>query len=133
MPLPPYPAMERIRFIEHKGHRILVLDFSGVRDSGEALRTIDEAKREVARHPLGSLRIVTLVREARYNSTTLQGMKELAVANAPYVKASAVVGMSALHRIAYQAVMLFSRRKIPTFEQETEALDWLAQQDGGAR
>jgi hypothetical protein len=124
--------MERIRFIDHKGQRILVLDFSGIRDSDEALRTIEQAKREVARHPLGSLRIATLVREARYNSATLQGLKELAASNAPYVRASAVVGMSPLHRIAYQAVMLFSRRKIPTFEQETDALDWLVQQDGAA-
>jgi hypothetical protein len=122
--------MERIRFIDHMGQRILVLDFSGIRDSDEAVRTIDQAKREVARHPLGSLRIMTLVREARYNSATLQGLKDLAASNAPYVKVSAVVGMSALHRIAYQAVMLFSRRKIPTFEHEAEALDWIAQQDG---
>ena len=56
-------------------------------------------------------------------------MKELAAHNAPYVKASAVVGMGGLHRIAYQAVVLFSRRKIQVLDDERQALDWLAEQE----
>jgi hypothetical protein len=121
--------MERTRFIDHKGKQILLLDYAGIRDPEEAVRQIQVSKRFVAGQPKGSLRVMTLVREARYNAAVLQGMKELAAHNAPYVKASAVVGMSGLHRIAYQAVILFSKRNIKTFDNEADALDWLATQD----
>jgi hypothetical protein len=121
--------MERTRFIEHKGKPVLLLDFAGIRDPEEALREIQVSRRFVAAQPRGSLRVMTLVRDARYNAAVLQGMKELATHNAPYVKASAVVGMSGLHRIAYQAVILFSKRNIKTFDNEAEALDWLATQE----
>lgn len=120
--------MERTRFIEHQGKRILLLDYSGVRDPEQALREIRHSMSVVAQHPPGSLRVLTNVRDARYNAAVLQGMKELAAHNAPYVRASAVVGMSGLHRIAYQAVILFSKRNIKVFDAEAEALDWLAAQ-----
>jgi hypothetical protein len=120
--------MERTRFIEHQGHRILVLDYSGIQRTEEALEAIKRSKEVVASSPPGSLLVMTQVRDARYNSATLQAMKELAVHNRPYVKASAIVGMSGLHRIAYQAVMLFSQRKIPPFDSEEGALNYLVEQ-----
>lgn len=120
--------MQRTRFIEHQGHRILLLDYAGVRDPDETLSSIRESKETVARQPPKSLLVMTVVRDARYNAAVLQGMKELAAHNAPYVKASAVVGMSGLHRIAYQAVILFSKRNIRVFDSEAEALDWLVTQ-----
>jgi hypothetical protein len=120
--------MERTRFIEHQGHRILLLDYAGIRDPDEALRSIARSRELVARQPPGSLLVMTVVRDARYNAAVLQGMKELAAHNAPYVRASAVVGMSGLHRIAYQAVILFSKRNIKVFDHEAEALDWLVSQ-----
>ena len=120
--------MERTRFIDHHGTRILLLDYSGLRDPQEAVAEIEKSKKLVATHPPHSLRVLTYVQDARYNTAVLQSMKELAAHNAPYVKASAIVGMSGLHRIAYQAVILFSRRKIQIFDTQEQALDWLAQQ-----
>lgn len=120
--------MERTRFTEHQGRRILLLDYAGVRDPEDALRSIQHSKTVVAGQPRASLLVMTVVRDARYNAAVLQGMKELAAHNAPYVKASAVVGMSGLHRIAYQAVILFSNRNIKVFDHESEALDWLVTQ-----
>ena len=121
--------MERTRFIEHKGRQVLLLDYSAIRDPDEALREIRHSMEFVARQPKGSLRVMTYVRDARYNAAVLQAMKELATHNAPYVRASAVVGMGGLHRIAYQAVILFSKRNIKTFDDQPEALDWLVTQE----
>ena len=120
--------MERTRFIEHKGHRILLLDYAGIQRGEEALPEIQHSKEVVATQPKGSLLVMTVVRNARYNSEVIAAMKDLAAHNAPYVKASALVGMGGLHRIAYQAVILFSRRTIQTFDSEEQALDWLVQQ-----
>lgn len=121
--------MERTRFVNHRGCRILVLDYSNTRDPREALAAIEQSKRTVAQHPPKSLLVLTNVRDARYNTQVLQALKELARHDEPYVKASAIVGMSGLHRIAYQAVILFSKRKIQVFDTEEQGLDWLATQD----
>ena len=120
--------MDRIRFIEHRGHRILVLDYSEIRDPAQALAAIEAGRRMVATQPPRSLLLMTIVRGARYNADVLQAMKNLAAHNAPFVKASAIVGLSALHRAAYRTVLLFTRRSIPAYETEQEAMDWLVDQ-----
>ena len=122
--------MERTRFIEHQGHAHPAAGLRG--GPGPATRRCASIRALQGAwwpaQPPGSLLVMTVVRDARYNAAVLQGMKELAAHNAPYVKASAVVGMSGLHRIAYQAVILFSKRNIKVFDQESEALDWLVTQ-----
>jgi hypothetical protein len=120
--------MDRTRWIDHKGTRILHFDYSGIRDPDEALTAIRHSISVAQQQPPKSIRVMTSVRDARYNAAVLQALKELASRNEPFVKASAVVGMGGLHRIAYQAVILFSRRKIQTFDTEEQALDWLVQQ-----
>lgn len=122
------PRADRTRFIEHKGKRILLFDYKGIIDPAEALREIENSKAVVATQPRKSLRILTSVRDARYNGAVLQAMKELAKHDEPYVMASAVVGLTGLLRIAYTAITTFSRRNIAVFTSEEEALDWLASQ-----
>lgn len=118
----------RTRFVEHRGERVLLFDYQGIQDPGEALREIENSKAIVATQPRRSLRILTVVRNARYNGAVLQGMKELARHDEPYVIASAVVGLSGLLRVAYAAVTTFSRRNIAVFDDEHAALDWLVEQ-----
>jgi hypothetical protein len=122
------PRANRTRFIEHRGTRILLFDFEGLQDPTESLREIENSKAFVATQPRKSLRILTNVRNTRYNGAVLQGMKELARHDEPYVTASAVVGLTGLLRIAYSAITTFSRRNISVFDTEAEALDWLASQ-----
>jgi hypothetical protein len=119
---------DRTRFIEHRGKRILLMDYSNLHDPQQAISEIRHSMEVIETQPFGSVLALTVVRDARYNTAVLQAVKELAAHNAPYVRASAVVGMSGLHRIAYQAVLLFSRRKIQTFDNEEQAKDWLVEQ-----
>jgi hypothetical protein len=124
----PVPRANRTRFIDHQGQRILLFDFEGLKDPTESLAEIENSKAFVATQPRKSLRILTNVRDTRYNGAVLQGMKELARHDEPYVIASAVVGLTGLLRIAYTAITTFSRRNIAVFDSEKEALDWLARQ-----
>ena len=117
--------MERTRFIEHRGKRILLLDYVGVHDPQEALAAVRHSMSVVAAEPPKSLVILTDVTNARYNSEVLQALKEMAARNEPHVKVSAIVGVTGLLRIAYTAVMMFSKRNIRIFHSRPEALDWL--------
>ncbi len=119
--------MERIRFIQHKGKEILFLDFSACK-AGEVLLVIDKAAPVIAGRPEKSLLTLSNVTNARFDDTVSQRMKEFTAHNKPFVKAAAVVGITGLKKIVFEAVMLFSKRKLHAFETVEQAKDWLAAQ-----
>ena len=121
--------MDRTRFIEHRGHRIILLDFRDLREAALALGEIQKAREFFARQaPDGSHLTLTDARDCLYNSETLTAMKELTRHNKPYVRAAAVVTSNALHRVAVTAIGLFSKRKIQVFAEPEAAKDWLVEQ-----
>ena len=122
------PGQPRTRMIEHRGTPILLLDYSDVLDTAEALRHIEETKSIIAQYPPNSVRTLTYVRGSRYSAPVIEAMKELVAHNKPYVRAAALVGMNTLHRIIYRAVVTFSRRNIQVFEDMEQAKDWLTEQ-----
>ncbi|HEY0150915.1 MAG TPA: hypothetical protein VGB92_02890 [Longimicrobium sp.] len=122
------PPTSRVRFIEHRGARILLIDFSGLQKTEEILREVEVAREVVAGQRPASLRTLTHVKGARYTPPVMEALKQLTVHNKPYVTAAAVVGMEGLHRVLFRAVVLFSRRNIEAFDTMEEARDWLASQ-----
>jgi hypothetical protein len=116
----------RVRWIEHLGTRILVADFTQIAEPEELRQTIEYGKSVVAREPLDSIRSVLLVRGLRFNPQTIEWIKEGMAHNTPYVRASAVVGMSALQRVAFIAIQRIRGRKVKAFETQEAAFDWLS-------
>ena len=106
----------------------MLLDYSDVLDTDEALAEIERTKAIIAQHPPESLRTLTYVAGSRYTAPVIEAMKDLVAHNRPYVKAAAVVGMNTLHRIIYRAVIAFSRRNIQVFDDLESAKDWLVEQ-----
>jgi hypothetical protein len=125
---PPAPLEERVRFVHHRGKRILLIDFSHLERTEDILEVIRAAKEVVAKQPPASLRTLSNVYRARYTPPVMDAIKELAVHNRPYVTAAAVVGMEGLHRILFRAVLMFSRRNMESFDTVDAARDWLAAQ-----
>jgi hypothetical protein len=119
--------MERVKFIKHNWRQILLLDFSGC-SVDEALKTIAEASEIIRSQAESSLLILTDVTNARYNLEVVEKLKDFTDANTPYVRASAVVGLDGLKKIVYNAVIMFSKRKINVFEDIEKAKDWLIEQ-----
>ncbi|HEX7240010.1 MAG TPA: hypothetical protein VF263_07070, partial [Longimicrobiaceae bacterium] len=115
------PSSERVRFLEHRGKRILLIDFSQLQETEEILRVVETARGVVAEQPPASLRTLTHVRGARYSPPVMDAIKGLAVHNRPYVTAAAVVGMEGMHRVLFRAVLLFSRRNIEAFDSLDQA------------
>ena len=122
--------MERVRFIEHQGKRVVLLDFSGLKDIPVGLVEIAKAKQFFATQlpPDKSALTLTDVSETVYDKTIIDAMKDLTAHNRPFVKAAAVVSQSAIHRAAVSVVALFSRRKLETFDTREAALAWLVSQ-----
>ncbi|MCA1825428.1 MAG: hypothetical protein ABR567_11535 [Myxococcales bacterium] len=121
--------MNRTKFIEHAGRRIVYMDFSGVDDVEEGLRIIEQARLFVAVQPKRK-ELLTLVNveHSRFDDRIVQALKNLAKHDQPWVMAGAVVGMSALQRVIYRVINAFSGRRLAAFETVEEAKAWLVKQ-----
>jgi hypothetical protein len=119
---------ERVRFIEHRGVRLLYHDFSGVRETRDALERITLARRKAGAEAPKSVRALVDVRGSHFNPQVTRALQELAAHNKPFVVASAIVGATRLHRIIIYAVARFSGRTFATFDALEAAQDWLVEQ-----
>ena len=120
--------MERVRFIRHNGVTILKVDLSHPTSIEENLAVIKQAKAVIGTHPPKSLLILTDVTGTTFNAKAVEEMKHYSAFNTPFVKASAVVGISRLAKIIYDAIVRVVGRAVVSFDTEAEALDWLAKQ-----
>jgi hypothetical protein len=115
-----------VRFLDHRGLRVVLLDFEGITDVQEGLAAVAEAKAFVAKlRPDGSECTLTDVRNTRYNKEIVEAFKQLTVHNRPYMRAAAVISDSSLHRVAISMIAVFSRRKLGVFATPEEGLAYL--------
>ena len=125
--------MSGSRFIEHGNKQILLQDFSNLTDVDEGLRVVAAARGFVAAlaarpGPPPQLLVLTTVANSPFNPGLVEALKEIAVHHKPYVRASAIVGLTAVTRLMHRIVTMFSGRVIRAFETREQALDWLVQQ-----
>lgn len=118
---------EHVRFIEHKGSQILLINFEGCQPA-ETLERIRYARSVIGRQPFASTRTLTVVTGARFNSQVSEAMKEYTAHNKPYVRAAAIVGLSGLQEIVYNVIIKLTGRNIATFSDIALAKDFLAAQ-----
>jgi hypothetical protein len=118
-------VQDRIRFINHGGKKILLVDFSNC-----PANEVEEIARAVPNYttvqPLGSVLVLTDFTAAVFDRDAVRAVKETAVFDKPYVKKSALIGTEDLPASFYDELKSFSRRDLLVFETREEALDWLA-------
>lgn len=85
-----------------------------------------EGHRVLSMEPLNSVLTLNDVTGAKFDQEAVAALKSMVAANAPYVKRAAVIGISGLQSLIYEAVQAFSKRKLPQFSSRDEALAWLA-------
>lgn len=119
--------MSRVQFIEHKGKKILHMNFSHCKPD-EVLVIIDQAKTVIGSQPPRSLFTLTDVTETGFNSKVSDSMKDFVNHNKPFIVASAVVGVTGLKQIIFNAVMKFSGRHLQAVNTVDEAKEWLVRQ-----
>jgi hypothetical protein len=122
----PSQAASRVQFITHKGKRVLSIDYS--HSDVEMMKAVaEEGNRVISREPSNSVLTLNDVTGASFDSESVEVLKSRVAANAPYVKRAAVIGISGLQRLIYEAVKFFAKRTIPLFSTREEALDYLTE------
>jgi hypothetical protein len=124
-------AMERVRSEIYQGKRIVVVDGTDVAVD-EYADVLRQGAVALAQEPERSVLLATVVTRARYAAGAAEHLKAYSRAIRPYVKASAVVGLSPLQRVIFTAIRPFLHASVRDFATLAEAREWLVRfGDGG--
>jgi hypothetical protein len=118
------PVSNRVQFIEFLGRKVLFINYANC-DAAMMKQVAGEGHRVLALEPLNSVLTLNDVTGATFDHEAVAFLKSMVAANAPYVKRGAVIGISGLQSLIYEAVQAFSRRKLPQFADREQALSWL--------
>ncbi len=116
--------MERVRFIDYDGHRILLLDCTTCEPS-ELLEVFEQARMMISAEPPHSVLTLTDFTGAFFNKKAADQMKVAATYNRAHVRRAALVGVEDLPEVYYHNLVSFSAREFPAFKTREEAIDWL--------
>ncbi len=119
---------EKVKFIEHRGQRILVQDLTNSASVEENIGIFDRTREIILAQPPKSVLLFTNVTNAHYSTEAVDHMKKFSLTVGPYIKASAATGVSGIKRIVFQSLLKLTGREIKLFETAGEAMDWLARQ-----
>lgn len=119
--------MERSKFIQHKGTQIYLLDCSHCQPE-DYKAIIVECARNVQSQPKKSVLTLTIAGGGTFDKETISELMILTRDNEPYVRKSAIVGVSGLQKIVLNTVSAFSKREFKLFDDLEAAKDYLAAQ-----
>jgi hypothetical protein len=118
--------MAAVNWIEHKGKRILYMDYAYSKYADVA-KAIEDTKALVKKEQPSSILGIVDVRESPFNREISNAIKELAEHNKPYIKTSVVVGVEGIKKVIFGAVVKFTGRKNLLLKDTIEeAKDFLA-------
>lgn len=118
---------DRLRWVVHKEKRILILDYSGLRNDDLPI-IFKEIVEKIKNEPLGSCRYFVNVKNLNFSVKTLSLFNKFADDTKNWDKCSAVFGATGLIKIMYDGFSKIFTKPIKAFsdKEEKEALDWLA-------
>ena len=116
--------MERIRFISHQGHRVLLVDLSQC-TAKEVATLADEVPKALAEEPAGTALVLADFTGSQVTKEALERVKIAAAVDRKHLKRSAWVLNSSFPKPLFEAVKTFTRRDIKTFENREDALTYL--------
>jgi hypothetical protein len=117
-------VQDRIRFIDHQGKEILLVDLSNC-PANEVEKIARAVPDYTTVRPRGSVLVLTDFTGAAFDRDAVRAIKETAVFDKPFVKKSALVGTEDLPVSFYDELKTFSRRELLPFKTREEALAWL--------
>jgi len=120
--------MERVRFVTHRGKRVLLIDHTGA-TADEMRSTMDQVENIVTSEPPNSLLTLSDFTGAQFDKTLADRMKVVAAKDRPHVRRAALVGAESMPDVYFRNLESFSARHFPKFKTREEALDWLTSDD----
>jgi hypothetical protein len=119
--------VERWHWLNYKGKKILINDYSGLTTS-EIIFLVMENKRRYDAENRSDILLLVDVTESPFDQTVVSSMHDIAKAIKPRIKKSAVIGVTGLKGVVLKAVNRASTLGIEPFKTREEALEWLVKE-----
>jgi hypothetical protein len=116
--------------LTYKGKNILCLDIAGLKlkDKPEFKKLVDDAEEQIRKCPPQSLLLITNVTDTGFDTEVSAIIGEYAMHNTPYVKASALIGISGVQKVVLAAIKALTGREFYLTDRMEDAQEWLIQQ-----
>jgi len=115
----------RTRIQQEIGVALCTCDFSHLVSDEDALAAIQEARALMGAASPNSLLVLTDITGSRMTLPVIAALRELVAQNEPFVRKSAVIGVTVVHRVALRQIMRLTGREIHEFPSREFAMDWL--------
>jgi len=119
---------ERIRFVDHHGQQILLVDVTNCTPA-EMIEIGSLVPSYVSSEPRGSVLLLADFTGSKFDKSAVETLKQATVFDRPHIKRSAWVGTEGMPKVFYDNLKAFSQRDLPTFRTREEALDWLVAEE----
>ncbi len=117
--------MSGTKIINYKGTNIFYMDFSNAKSREEISEVMKNSIEYIRSQPLHSVVALTNMENMFFNNEIRNDFQEFLKGNKPYVKTSAVYGMSGLARFLFNSLMKVTGRDVRSFEKPEEAKAFL--------
>ena len=120
--------MPEVKFVDHNGGKILLIDFSNGSGNLSIVETAEQAMQIVrSTGQPRSIRGLLDLTGTSLNRVVRSTMKKMSRNNGPYMKSVAFVGLGAILSPIFKGLLrLTGRSNHRVFNTRGEALDWLA-------
>ena len=119
--------MPEVKFVDHGGGRVLLMDFSKAKDGQEIFETAEETMR-IVRSIDGPRSIRGLIdfSGTSLNKVVREIMMKMSRHNGPYMKSVAFVGLGPFLSLLFKALFVITgRSNHKVFSTRAGAFDWL--------
>lgn len=117
-------------WVEHKGKRVFISDFSNYRDDGAGVRAEAQAIiKELEHEPVHSVMAITNAEGTFANEDIMKAFVNLVPITNKQVKRRALVGVSGFRRhFVYALAKVIGDVNFTVFDTMAEALDWIVKE-----
>jgi hypothetical protein len=126
--------MERVRWIEHKGRKILFIDYTNLRASDPAQKIEIRETLKKLMEIAGTLKEKTLFLTDATNAIpdkeTLDMLKKVAAFTNSnrLVEKECIVGLASVQHVLMNVINFVSKAKLSMFDSTEKALEWLTKE-----
>jgi hypothetical protein len=118
--------MNKAYFVAYQGINIYYMDFSGLKTEQEITNVIQECKQHIRNQSTKSVIGLANIDNMHFNANIKEIFADFVKGNSPYMKASAVVGVTGLKQIVFNGLMKITGRDVKSFNHVDDAKRWLA-------
>jgi hypothetical protein len=115
------------RIIYYNQKRIVYIDFSNLKKTEEIYTLMSDATRFIGANLPKSVLTLTNLSGMHFNNEIFNRLISCVKTNSPYVKSSAVVGMSSMMQIFNNSFKKLTERNVKAFSTELEAKKFLTE------